>query len=69
MGADSDGMVTSCITNGNHLLTAGKFEAEGGGFMIRTNVLRLMVAVSSFGTLVAVVGAGTKWSLDVSWLW
>ena len=29
--------------------------------MIRTNVLRLMVAVSSFGTLVAIVGAGTKW--------
>jgi hypothetical protein len=31
--------------------------------MIRTNVLRLMVAVSSFGSLVAIVGAGTKWWL------
>jgi hypothetical protein len=29
--------------------------------MTRVNVLRLMVAVSSFGSLVAVVGAGTKW--------
>jgi hypothetical protein len=29
--------------------------------MTRTNVFRLMVAVSSFGSLVAVVGAGTKW--------
>jgi hypothetical protein len=32
--------------------------------MVRTNVLRLMVAVSSFGTLIAIVGAGTKWFLD-----
>lgn len=31
--------------------------------MMRTNVLRLMVAVSSFGTLAAIVGAGTKWAL------
>jgi hypothetical protein len=30
--------------------------------MIRTNAFRLMVAISSFGTLVATVGAGTKWS-------
>ncbi len=30
--------------------------------MIRTNAFRLMVAVSSFGSLVAIVGAGTKWS-------
>jgi hypothetical protein len=30
--------------------------------MMRTNVFRLMVAVGSFGTLVATVGAGTKWS-------
>jgi hypothetical protein len=29
--------------------------------MTRVNVVRLMVAVSSFSTLVAVVGAGTKW--------
>lgn len=29
--------------------------------MIRTNAFRLMVAISSFGTLVAAVGAGTKW--------
>ena len=31
--------------------------------MIRTNAIRLMVAVSSFGTLVAIAGAGTKWWL------
>lgn len=30
--------------------------------MVRTNALRLMFAVSSFGSLVAIVGAGTKWS-------
>jgi hypothetical protein len=29
--------------------------------MVRTNVLRLAVAVSSFGALIAIVGAGTKW--------
>jgi hypothetical protein len=38
--------------------------------MIRTNVLRAMVAVGSFGSLAAVVGAGTKWYLAVpAWPW
>jgi hypothetical protein len=37
--------------------------------MVRTNVLRLLVAVGSFGTLVAVVGAGTKWSLSLVEIW
>jgi hypothetical protein len=36
--------------------------------MVRTNALRLMVAVSSFSTLVAVVGAGVKWSFAEIWL-
>jgi hypothetical protein len=36
--------------------------------MNRANALRLMVAIGSFGSLVAVVGAGTKWSLALSWL-
>jgi hypothetical protein len=36
--------------------------------MIRTNAFRLMVAVSSFGALTTIVGAGTKWTLDISWL-
>jgi hypothetical protein len=31
--------------------------------MVRTNAFRLMIAVSSFGSLIAIVGAGTKWSL------
>ena len=38
--------------------------------MVRTNVLRLMVAIGSFSTLAAVVGAGTKWSLAaIEWMW
>jgi hypothetical protein len=35
--------------------------------MIRTNVLRIAVAVCSFGALVAVLGAGTKWSVESVW--
>ena len=54
-------MVTSCTTNGNRSLTASEGMHSRGGFMVRTNVLRLAVAVSSFGTLIAIVGAGTKW--------
>jgi hypothetical protein len=36
--------------------------------VIRNNALRVMIAVSSFGALSAIVGAGTKWVLmDISW--
>jgi hypothetical protein len=38
--------------------------------MVRTNVLRMAIAVASFGSLVAVVGAGTKWSMAMlTWPW
>ena len=31
--------------------------------MTRSKIFRLMCAVGSFGSLVAVVGAGTKWGV------
>lgn len=32
--------------------------------MTRTQLFRLMTALGSFGSLVAVVGAGTKWGIS-----
>ncbi len=34
-----------------------------GVHMTRTNLFRLMTAIGGFGSLVAVVGAGTKWGV------
>jgi hypothetical protein len=50
-------MVKASITKGNgpHTLR------ELGGDMTRSNLYRLAAALGSFGSLVAVVGAGTKW--------
>ena len=35
-----------------------------GGNMTRVQLFRLMTALGSFGSLVAVVGAGTKWGVS-----
>jgi hypothetical protein len=50
-------MVKAAITmgNGSHTLR------ELGGDMTRSNLYRLAAALGSLGSLVAVVGAGTKW--------
>lgn len=40
----------------------GFAQSHGEGDMTRAKIFRLMCAVGSFGSLVAVVGAGTKWS-------
>ena len=56
--AKSHGMVKAVITRSNDDRT---LSSKFGGDMTRAQLFRLMTALGSFGSLVAVVGAGTKW--------